>query len=277
MAGKKSRAVDKDLIAVAKIMEKGNVVFLTGAGMSRESGIPTFRGRGGLWEKYDPQIYANLPGLVSVFREDPEKLTGFIVDFYNLLLKSKPNPGHLSLSYLEKSALLKAVITQNVDNLHQQAGTRSVLELHGNAFRVRCQGCGAVLKLEKERVREMISLMDKARDSSRKLREIFGRYCPRCASCKGRFRIDIVFFGEQLDEDILSRSRKALEDCRALIVVGSSLAVYPAAGLPLYAKEHGAKIAEINPERSALSDICDYRIFGAAAEVLPEIVKALGN
>ncbi len=275
MAGKSTSPSDKEISAIKNILKKGKVVCLTGAGISYESGIPTFRGKAGLWESYDPEIYGNMPGLISVFRKSPEKLVGFISDFYNVLLRAKPNPAHLSLSYLEKSSLLKAIITQNIDNLHQQAGTRSIVELHGNAFRVRCRGCGTTLKLERERVREMVSLLEKAKKSRVKVLKIFSRYCPRCPKCKGRFQIDIVLFGQQLDEGDLSRSRELLDDCRALLIVGSSLVVYPAASLPLYAKERGAKIIEINPQPSALSDICDYKIMGSAAEVLPEIVKLL--
>jgi NAD-dependent deacetylase len=275
MAAKNVRPADKEIAAIKNIIKKGKLVCLTGAGISHESGIPTFRGKGGLWETYDPDLYGNMPGLVSVFRKSPEKLVDFISDFYNVLLQAKPNPAHLSLSYLEKSSLLKAVITQNIDNLHQQAGTRSIIELHGNAFRVRCRNCATTLKLEKERVREMVSLLEKARKSRVEVLKIFSRYCPRCLKCKGRLRIDIVLFGEQLDEENLSRSRELLDDCRALLIVGSSLVVYPAASLPLYAKKRGAKIIEINSQPSALSDICDYKIMGEATKILPEIIKVL--
>jgi NAD-dependent deacetylase len=275
MAKKSVRSADKEVIAIKNILKKGKVVCLTGAGISFESGIPTFRGKGGLWESYDPEIYGNMPGLISILRKSPEKLVDFIRDFYNVLLRSKPNPAHLSLSYLEKNSLLKAVITQNIDNLHQQAGSRSIVELHGNAFRIRCQGCGVTLKLEKDRVKEMVSLLEKAKHSRTEVLKIFSRYCPRCSKCKGRFRIDIVLFGEQLDENELSRSRELLDDCRTLLIVGSSLVVYPAASLPLYAKKQGAKIIEINTEPSALAGICDFKIMGPAAQVLPEIVKLL--
>jgi len=121
----------------------------------------------------------------------------------------------------------------------------------------------------------MVSLLKAARKSSGDVLRIFSRYCPRCLKCKGRYRIDIVLFGEQLDENDLGRSRELLDDCRALLIVGSSLVVYPAASLPLYARERGAKIIEINSEPSALSDICDHKITGAAAEILPEIIRTL--
>ena len=272
---KSTRPARKELVKIKNILKKGKVVCLTGAGISSESGIPVFRGKGGLWETYDPETYGNMPGLISVFNKNPGELVDFVTDFYNVLLKSMPNPAHLSLSYLEKSALLKAVITQNIDNLHQRAGTRSVVELHGNAFRIRCQDCGVTLTLEKNRIKEMLVLFHRARGSRKEVLKILSRYCPRCAECGGRFRVDIVLFGERLPEQELNRSQDLLNDCRALLVVGSSLVVYPAASLPQYAKDRGAKIIEINQEPSALSNICDYKILGSAAEILPEIVKLL--
>jgi NAD-dependent deacetylase len=260
---------------IKKSFKKGNVVSLTGAGISFESGIPTFRGKGGLWESYDPQVYATMEGLVSVFRDSPGKFIDFISDFYNMLLKVRPNLAHISLCALEKAGILKSVITQNIDNLHSRAGMHSVVELHGNAFRIRCQGCQGKITLEKDRVAEMVKLLEKNRDSRIKLLRVFSRYCPRCKICGSRFRIDIVFFGEMLPQDELTRAYKLLDNCKVLLVVGSSLIVYPAAALPLYAKERGAKLLEVNSEPSALSDLCDYKIIGKAGEILPQIVGLL--
>jgi len=260
---------------IKKSFKKGNVVSLTGAGISYESGIPTFRGKGGLWESYDPEVYATMEGLISVFREDPQKLVDFVSDFYSVLLNARPNPAHLSLSVLEKKGFLKAVITQNVDNLHRAAGTRSVIELHGNSFRIRCLGCQRKISLEKDRIKEMLDLLKRNRDSRIKLLKVLSRYCPRCPDCGSRFRIDIVFFGENLDQDELARAYKSLDDCQSLLLVGTSLAVYPAASLPLYAKGRGARLIEINSEPSVLRDICDCSIIGQAGEILPEIVTLL--
>lgn len=259
---------------IKKSFRKGNVVCLTGAGISAESGIPTFRGRGGLWEKYDPEIYANTEGLVSLFKTHPEKLTDFVIDFYAVLLKARPNPAHAALAVLEKEGILSSVITQNIDNLHQQAGSRSVVELHGNASRIRCSGCGQVIILERERLREFIQLLGISRKSRLKILKVFSRYFPRC-KCGSRYRIDIVLFGEMLPEDVLSLAYKHLAKCNTLLIIGSSLVVYPAAGLPLYAKEKGAKLIEINNEPSGLSQICDYQINGKSSEVLPEILRIL--
>ena len=274
--------------------KKGGVVCLSGAGISAESGIPTFRGKGGLWEKYDPQIYANTEGLVSTFREYPQRLVDFVVDLYSVLLDAEPNPAHLSLSRLEKQGVLNSVITQNIDNLHQQAGSRNVIELHGNAFRIRCMQCQRKVALEKERLKEMIELLKINRHSRIKLLRVLSRYFPRCHAelpagrsgvlddnyirhCRGRYRIDIVLFGELLPEEELMRSYEQLDRCRVLLIIGSSLMVYPAASLPLYAKQRGAKLIEINSERSASSDLCDYNIIGRASEILPEILRISQN
>jgi NAD-dependent deacetylase len=259
---------------IKKNFKRGKVACLTGAGISAESGIPTFRGKGGLWEKYDPQIYANTEGLLSRFRRYPADIVNFMVDFYSLLLKARPNPAHLALSVLEKDNILSAIITQNIDNLHQVSGSRSVIELHGNAFRIRCTECPRKITLEEDRLKEMIDLLKINQNSRIKILKIFSRYFPRC-SCGSRFRIDIVLFGEMLPEESLSQAYKQLDNSDTLLLVGTSLVVYPAASLPLYAKEKGAKLMEINNEDSAFSDFCDYQIRGRASEVLPEIVKAL--
>jgi len=253
---------------------KGKVVCLTGAGISAESGIPTFRGKGGLWERYNPEVYAQREGLISLFQDKPADLVDFIVDFYSLLFKAKPNPGHLALGVLEKENRLRAIITQNIDNLHQEAGNRNVIELHGNSFRIRCEACLKTLTLEKDRLREMVAWLKRNRDSKVKILKVLSRYFPRCA-CGGRYRIDIVLFGELLPQDELSRAYKYLDEADTLLIVGTSLLVYPAASLPLYAKEKGAKLIEINNEKSALSEMCDYKIAGKASEVLPGILNLI--
>ncbi len=267
--------IPKDVAAyLKKRVTKGKLAAFTGAGVSAESGIPTFRGKGGLWEKYDPQVVANAKGLTSLLRKHPGELADFINDFYGVLLKARPNPAHVALSLLEKEHVLSTLITQNIDNLHQEAGSRSVIELHGNAFRIRCTGCSRTLIFEKERLAEMTALLKRKKDSYLDLLKILGRYFPRCG-CGGRFRIDIVMFGELLPEEELSRAYECLEACETLLVVGSSLVVYPAAGLPLFAKEHGATIIEINHEPSALSNLSDFRLTGKASELVPAVAHAL--
>ncbi len=256
--------------------KKGRVACLTGAGISAESGIPTFRGKGGLWERYDPEIYANAPGLISALRARPHEFAGFIIDFYSLLLKARPNPAHRALAALEKEGILTATITQNIDDLHRQAGSRNVIELHGNAFRIRCAECLKTIVFERDKLKEMVGLLKENNNSSIKILRILSRYFPRCASCGLRLRIDIVLFGEMLPYDELARAYKELNNCSVLLIIGSSLVVYPAAGLPAYAKERGAKLIEINNEPSGLSDLCDYVITGRATEILPQILCTMG-
>jgi NAD-dependent deacetylase len=251
------------------------IVCLTGAGTSSESGIPTFRGEGGLWEKYDPEMYANTQGLLKIFREQPQRLADFVVDFYSLLLKARPNRAHVALSVLEKDGIINSVITQNIDNLHQEAGSRNVIELHGNAYRIRCTQCQQKITLEKDRLAEMIDLLRKNRDSRIKMLKVLSRYFPRC-KCNWRYRIDIVLFGEELPFDELSHAYKELDNCKALLLIGTSLLVYPAASLPGYAKQRGVKLIEINSQDSAFSELCDYKIRGRASVVLQEILKILG-
>ncbi len=251
------------------------VVCMTGAGISHESGIPTFRGKNGLWEKYDPDVYATMDGLISVFRQRQEDLVKFVFDFYSIMYKARPNPAHTALAALENAGIVRSVITQNIDNLHQEAGSRKVIELHGNAMRIRCMGCGKTFKFEKERLKEMAELLKKNMRSRMKLLRVLNRYFPHCKDCGSRFRIDIVLFGELLSEEELSAAYEQLADCDVLLIAGSSLLVYPAAGLPLFAKDKGARLIEVNAEPSALTDICDHSIRGSAGKVLPELVKLL--
>lgn len=259
---------------IKKNFKKGKVVSLTGAGISAESGIPTFRGKGGLWEKYDPEIFANTEGLISVLRNNPRSLANFITEFYSTLLSSQPNPAHLSLVELEKMGILSSIITQNIDNLHQESGSQNVIELHGNSFRIICMGCQKKACLNKERIKELLALIKKSWSSYISLLRIISRYFPKC-KCGKRFRIDIVLFGELLPQDELSRAYKELDNCHTLLIIGSSLVVYPAAELPLYAKQRGARLIEINSQPSALSELCDYRIIGRASEIVPEVLNIL--
>ncbi|MCX7926788.1 MAG: NAD-dependent deacylase [Candidatus Omnitrophica bacterium] len=273
---KQNNKPDSDLFfSVAKILAKGEVVCLTGAGISCESGIPAFRGQNGLWQKYDPQKFGNFEGLVSLFRQSSKKMVEFVKDFYSVLLNAKPNAGHLALTILEKEGLLEAVVTQNIDNLHQEAGTRSVIELHGNAFRIRCQGCKKTVVLEKQRIAEMMKLFEQKQNSRIAILRIMSRYCPRCENCRARFRIDIVLFGESLPQDALSKAYQLIDRTKTFLIVGSSLVVYPAAWLPQYAKERGLTLIEINQQPSALSHLCDFYLNGQAAEILPELVRRI--
>jgi len=253
-------------------LNKGNVVCLTGEGVSAESGIPAFRDKGSLWEKYRPEIYATTMGLVSTFETEPEEIMDFLSDFYPFLIKAKPNLTHIALATMEREGILKALITQNIDGLHQRAGSRSVIELRGNAYRVRCIRCLKTITWERDRIEEMVKLLKMYRSSRMRLLKVLSRYFPRC-ECGGRFRIDIVLFGERILEGELSQAHRVLEDCRLLLLIGTSLIVRTEAALPEYAKERGATIVEISSEPTNPS--YDLWIPGNAGKILSGISKTL--
>lgn len=254
---------------IRKIINKGNIVALTGAGVSEESGIPTFRGKGGIWEKYDPSIYASIPGLIGVFLFKPSKVRDFILEFYETIYKAKPNKAHYVLSEMEKNGILNSVITQNVDNLHQRAGSKKVIELHGNMLHFKCTNCCNKFELNEKKLEELINRLKRA---SR--RDIIRLILPKC-ECGGRYRVDVVLFGEALPTNELSKAYTEIEKARTLLLIGTSGIVYPAASLPYYAKEHGATLIEINPTHSALSNITDYPILKKASIAMSEIFNLL--
>jgi len=231
------------------IIKAKRVAALTGSGMSEESGIPTFRDHGGFWERYNPEVYAH----IDTFFSQPEK-PWQMVKAFDLQLKAKPNPGHLALADMEKRGFLKEIITQNVDNLHQQAGSSVVIEFHGNLRRAVCLVCGKYYGWDE------ISL------------EILP---PRC-ECNGVLKPDAVFFGEPIPENAFQRAYEASRQCKLMLVVGTSAVVYPAANIPLIAKQAGAVVVEINPEPTPLTDsVSDYIIIGKAGGILPAILKEL--
>ncbi len=230
------------------------LVAFTGAGISAESGIATYRGEKGLWNKYDPNIYAN----ISYFKQDPSFYWSFFreVRFPNLK-KARPNPGHFALAELETLASLKAVITQNIDGLHQEAGSSRVIELHGTARVIYCMNCSRQHSLE-----EVFSMLETSN-------------IPHCVACEGKLRPAVVFFGEDLDPQILHSAYKETLNSDFFLVVGSSLVVYPAADLPLQAKRNGAKLAIVNKERTPFDQEADFVLSGEAGKILPRMVEVL--
>ena len=233
-----------------RIAQSRYAVALTGAGISVESGIPDFRSKGGLWSRYDPREYAD----IQAFRANPRKVWKMLVEMDELLTSANPNPAHIVLAELEKRGLLKAIITQNVDSLHQRAGSRNVIEFHGHFRSLRCDDCGRQVS------REEITM-----DGS-----------PFPCSCGGPFRPEIVFFGETIPSDAYQGAIAAAQNCDLMMVVGTSATVAPASMLPPLAKEHGAFILEINPTATGLSHrMSDCHIAEAAGKTLPAILAAL--
>jgi NAD-dependent deacetylase len=234
------------------IKEKGYVVAFTGAGISVDSGIPAFRGGQGLWEKYDPMEYAH----ISAFSSDPKKVWVMLREMAQVILDSSPGPAHIALGELEKKGYLKAVITQNVDGLHQIAGNSNVIEYHGNHRQLICMRCSNKIPLSPE----IVSI----------------RPYPRCEKCNTALKPDVVFFGEGIPMLAAVSANEEANKCSVMFIIGTSGVVYPAAEIPYISKSRGATIVEINLEQTPFtSSISDYFLKGTASDILPEILKKL--
>jgi len=227
-------------------------VVLTGSGTSAESGVPTFRdAQTGLWAKYRPEDLAT----PAAFAQNPQ----FVWDWYQwrrgIIADVQPNAGHRALAELARRVTALTLITQNVDGLHQRAGSDHVIEFHGNIMRSKCsvQGCGVE-----------VDLTD---DTSP----------PRCPDCGGALRPDVVWFGEPIPPAALESALQAVADCDVMLVAGTSAQVQPAASLAEVAKERGACLVEINPESTPLTAIADFVLAGPSGRVLPALVNALGS
>lgn len=216
------------------------IVFFTGAGMSAESGIPTYRGRGGIWNEYNYEDYA----CQRAFDRDPDRVWDFHDKRRAAVAACQPNRGHAIVAEVQRDKPGTAIVTQNIDGMHQRAGARDVVELHGSLWRVRCDREGVV------------------RDDATSPMK------PRRCSCGGYFRPDIVWFEDALDERVVARARALLAECDLLVSVGTSAVVYPAAELPRIAMARGATTVEINLEDTPVSALYTHRLRGKASEVL---------
>jgi len=248
--------IDDELIAtvVALLESSKKTIALTGAGISVESGIAPFRGNGGLWEKYDPYEYAHIESFMS----NPEKSWLMLKEMGKHIFKASPNSAHHSLTTLQQQGILGSIITQNVDNLHQEAGSRKVIEFHGNYKKLVCLSCGNSVEFEKERITAIPPP-------------------PRC-DCGFTFKPNVVLFGESPPLEVLKQSEKEVFSCDVLLVIGSSALVHPAAYLPVIAKKHHASIIEINMEQTDLtSTFTDVFLQGSAGSVLTIIRDCLRN
>jgi NAD-dependent deacetylase len=242
-----------DLIekAAADLVGAKNVVALTGAGISVESGIPPFRGKGGIWDKIDPMEYAH----IDSFLQNPEKVWRVLIrGMKDVIDQARPNDAHKGLAQLESLGILKTIITQNVDGLHQDAGNTDVIEFHGNFAWQRCMDCNRRYTTQSVGMR---------------------RLPPNC-KCGGILRPECVFFGEPIPPQHLYRSQLAAEQCDVMLVIGTSAYVQPAANIPIISKQSGARVIEINPEPTPLTHhVSDYLIKGAAGEVTSRIMEKL--
>jgi NAD-dependent deacetylase len=241
------------------ILRSRNVVAFTGAGISTESGIPDFRSPGGIWSRFDPADFTIEKFLND--RESRKKQWKFLLHG-GFFTDARPNRAHLALAKLEKMGMLQGVITQNVDNLHQMAGNspEKVFELHGNMGRVRCMNCNRLSP-----VGEIV----------RRVGE--GEETPECLHCSGILKPDVVLFGESLPGAVLSAAISHASRCDLLLVIGSSLVVYPAAYVPAYALEGGAKLVIINLTATGCDIDASVVIHGKAGEVMERILTAIEN
>lgn len=232
---------------IEKLKSAKKTVFFTGAGISAESGIATFRGVDGIWNKMKPEELANF----NAFMKNPDLVWEWYQHRRDIIHKVEPNAGHYAIAELEKYFNV-TVVTQNIDNLHRRAGSTKIYELHGNIERNYCVDCHSFYNSPD------LELSNKA---------------PRCNKCSGLIRPDVVWFGEMLPQDQFSEGEKAAEWSDICFVVGTSAVVFPAAYIPQSAKRAGSYLVEVNIEATELTPFADYSIFGKAGEILPEIVS----
>jgi len=260
---------ERDAIIEASkmIAPSSRVVGFTGAGVSEESGISTYRDPGGLWDRF-PEGASG--GIMGILRRHPEVAHELFSGLLEKLREAVPNPGHYALSELEKMGHLKGIITQNGDNLHQEAGSSNVVELHGNGYRWRCLECSTKKVFSRDGLFEMAEkILSKMEQFSI---EWIIPQLPPCA-CGGHMRPDAVGFGEPVQN--LDRATEEANKCDVMLIMGTSGVVYPAAMFPLIARERGAKLIEINPRESDLTTHCDLFLPGKTGEILPGIVQEI--
>jgi len=221
------------------------IVFVTGAGISQESGIPTFRGKDGLWRNYDPMKLAT----IDAFYKNPKLVWEWYNERRNNIFQAQPNQGHNAIAELEKYAQVM-VLTQNIDGLHKKAGSSNVLELHGSIVKIKCSIC----------------------DYNEEILTEISDFPPLC-KCGNILRPDVVWFGEPLPQDVWQNAIEFASRCDLMVIVGTSLVVSPANTLPLYAKQNNATLIEINPEKTEMSEEMDEIIRNTSVEILPKLVS----
>ncbi len=244
---------EKELQDAARLLiDSRHAIALTGAGISTESGIPDFRSPGGIWSRYDPNEF----GTISSFMENPTRFYEAAGEFLSVFT-ADPNQGHKALAELEEMGILKATITQNIDGLHQAAGSRKVIELHGNLREAKCLGCYAVFPIA--------ILAEKTLQK--------GEIPPRCDRCGGILKPNVVFFGEQLPKEALESAFEHAKRCDLMLVAGSSLAVSPANLIPMVAREAGAELIIVNAESTHMDTLASHVFRGKTGVILPKLVE----
>lgn len=236
---------------ISTLKNATSVCVLTGSGISAESGVPTFRGDGGLWKKFRPEELANF----NAFIRNPELVWEWYAYRRKLIHEVKPNPAHLGLAALERRVKSFTLVTQNIDNLHTRAGSKNVLELHGNIERSYCIQCRALV-------------------AESELEGVTG--VPHCTSCGGLIRPDVVWFGEMLPLEVFAKAESAARRCDIFFSIGTSAIVFPAASLPYTALDYGAFVVEMNVESTDLSSRAHEVLTGKVGEILPDLLMQAG-
>lgn len=244
---------DKIKRIAEKIRKGGNNIAFTGAGISTESGIPDYRSQGGIWDRFRPIYFDEFMSSKNAREEYWQRWK----ELYNGIIRAKPNAGHLSIAKLYRTGLLQAVITQNVDGLHQESGLadENVIELHGNTRRIRCMSCRKIISTE---------TIQKRLDS--------GERAPEC-ECGGYLKPDTISFGQAMPAIEVEKATSLSQTCDFFLVVGSTLLVQPAAHMPIYARQNGAFLAIVNLSETPCDDMCDVLIRDKAGDVLQRIVE----
>ncbi len=237
------------VLLLEKLSDAKHITVLTGAGVSAESGISTFRDPDGLWTKFNPMELASIDGFMS----NPELVWEWYQYRKKIANEAKPNPGHIALAEMENMFETFHLFTQNVDRLHQRAGSKNVYELHGNIIENKCFDCGKPYKGETD---------------------LPGKELPKCLHCGGKIRPNVVWFGEALSRDVLEYAEYSTRMCDLFFSVGTSAEVYPAAALPFTAKRHGALVVEVNPNVTSLTPEADVHLKGPSGKMLPALLKA---
>ena len=228
------------------LIDSKKIVLVTGAGISQESGIPTFRGKDGLWRKYDLMQLAT----IDAFYNNPKLIWEWYEERRKNILNAKPNPGHFAIAELEKYKEV-VVLTQNIDGLHQRTGSTNVLELHGSIIRIKCTVC----------------------DFKDEIPASFESLPPKCRRCSNILRPDVVWFGESLSQNVWNQAIAKANSCDVMIIAGTSLVVSPANTLPVYAKQNNATLVEVNPEQTPMSTEMDLSLRTTSAKALPDLIK----
>jgi NAD-dependent deacetylase len=228
-------------------------VVLTGAGVSTESGVPDFRSPTGIWAQFDPFEY----GSIEAFRADPAKVWSFYAPRFSMLTQAEPNDAHRALADLERRGFVHAIVTQNIDLLHERAGSGDVVEVHGSIGTSSCPECGATYTLA-----EVLELLD-------------GAAAPTCTRCGAIVKPDVVFFGELLPARAIERAFELARETRLLLVVGSTLEVQPVASLPLETLGRGGSFAIVNRGPTALDGLATLKLDGGAGEILTAVARLL--